>query len=383
MNSAKAQNRINKHVLRLLLILAFLCCSFVTAYADDEAEPAVTEEPVVVVEAEGEVPAEPADVVVEEPTDVVTEPEAEVPGEVTEPAVPEEEPAVTLTAVPEEPAEPAVAEEPPVTVKQEVKKPVKNGWVKGKYYVKGKVKKGLFTVKGKTYYAKKDGTIVKNKMVQTRKGRYYFGKTGAALKGYIKVNKGVRYIAGKNGKIKTGLVSYNGNKYYARKNGTLVRHQLKKVGSNTYYFNTKGAAIKNKTKVINGWKYTFNKKGVKTAKTPTGELVAQTALRYTGRCPYVWGGSNLAYGVDCSGFTMCIYQQFGIYLPHYSQAQASCGRAVSIANLRPGDICVYSGHVAMYIGNGQIVHAASPRTGICVSTLNYGSGYPFSCRRLV
>lgn len=104
--------------------------------------------------------------------------------------------------------------------------------------------------------------------------------------------------------------------------------------------------------------------------------IVNYALQFVGN-PYVWGGTSLTNGVDCSGFTMKVLQNFGISLPHYSGSQAKMGRAVSSSEMRPGDLIFYANsggtinHVAMYIGNGQIVHAASKRSGIKISTWNY------------
>lgn len=100
------------------------------------------------------------------------------------------------------------------------------------------------------------------------------------------------------------------------------------------------------------------------------------ALQYVGN-PYVWGGTSLTNGVDCSGFTMKVMQQFGVTLPHYSGSQAKMGKKVTSATMKPGDLVFYAGsngqvnHVAIYIGNGQVVHAASRRSGIKISTWNY------------
>ena len=104
--------------------------------------------------------------------------------------------------------------------------------------------------------------------------------------------------------------------------------------------------------------------------------IVNYALQFVGN-PYVWGGTSLTNGVDCSGFTMQVYKNFGISLPHYSGSQAQMGKAVSSSEMRPGDLIFYANssgtvnHVAMYIGNGQIVHAASRRSGIKISTWNY------------
>ncbi len=93
---------------------------------------------------------------------------------------------------------------------------------------------------------------------------------------------------------------------------------------------------------------------------------------------YVWGGSSLTNGTDCSGFTRGIYAHFGYYLPRVSRSQASSGHTISASNIRPGDLVFYGSgsyinHVAMYIGNGQVIHASNPRTGIKISNMYYRS----------
>ena len=116
--------------------------------------------------------------------------------------------------------------------------------------------------------------------------------------------------------------------------------------------------------------------GGKTYANPTGSSgsdVAQFALQFVGN-PYVYGGTSLTNGTDCSGFVMSVYNNFGVSLPHSSAADRSVGATVNgLENAQPGDLICYSGHVALYIGNGQIVHASTSRTGIIVSNANYRS----------
>ncbi len=97
-----------------------------------------------------------------------------------------------------------------------------------------------------------------------------------------------------------------------------------------------------------------------------GQQIVNTALQYVGN-PYVYGGNSLTGGIDCSGFTQQIYGMFGISLPRTSGSQQGVGYAVSYAEAQPGDLICYSGHVAIYMGGGQIVHASNEITGITVS----------------
>ena len=104
--------------------------------------------------------------------------------------------------------------------------------------------------------------------------------------------------------------------------------------------------------------------------------IVNYAMKFLGN-PYVWGGTSLTKGADCSGFTMSVMKNFGISLPHYSGSQAKSGKRIKSSEMRPGDLVFYGNsrgkinHVAMYIGHGQVINAASRRSGIKISTWNY------------
>lgn len=102
----------------------------------------------------------------------------------------------------------------------------------------------------------------------------------------------------------------------------------------------------------------------------SGSSVVSYACQFVGN-PYVWGGTSLTNGADCSGFVMSVFAHFGISLPHSSAALQGCGKSVSYANAKPGDLICYSGHVGIYMGGGMIVHAQSSAVGITTSSATY------------
>lgn len=117
----------------------------------------------------------------------------------------------------------------------------------------------------------------------------------------------------------------------------------------------------------------------------TGSEIAAYAKKFVGN-PYRYGGSSLTNGTDCSGFTMSIYAQFGYSIPRTSRAQSVYGTSVSLSNVKPGDLIFYKngstvGHVALYIGGGQVVHASNPTDGIKISNMYYRQ--PSGARRIV
>ncbi len=104
----------------------------------------------------------------------------------------------------------------------------------------------------------------------------------------------------------------------------------------------------------------------------TGSNIAKYACQFVGN-PYVPGGTSLTNGADCSGFVQSVYKAFGISVPRTSWAQGNYGREVSYADAQPGDVIYYGGHVGIYIGGGQIVHASTQKTGIKYSNATYRS----------
>lgn len=128
-------------------------------------------------------------------------------------------------------------------------------------------------------------------------------------------------------------------------------------------------------------KGSFDSSNIYTASgSGSGKEIAAFACQYVGY-PYVAGGTSLTEGADCSGFTQAVYRAFGYSIPRSSSSQRSAGREVSYAEAEPGDLICYAGHVALYIGNGQIVHASTVKTGIKIGNALYRE--ILSVRRIV
>lgn len=221
------------------------------------------------------------------------------------------------------------ADEEVLTVDQLVEKIAKN------YYVD-------ITTVAKTKKTKKYS--VSKKTIRTKKLRKTTKKTVKGKKGTI---------------VKTYLVT--------SKNGKVTS---KKAGKS--YIQTKAVP----TKVYKGTGSVKVRKNKLLAGTSGDEIVAY-AKKFVGN-PYRYGGCSLTRGTDCSGFVYSVYRHFGLNVPRVGQSNV--GKRVSLKKLKKGDVISYSGHVAIYAGNGKIVHASNPRCGIIVSSINY-SGRPQKAAR--
>ena len=140
------------------------------------------------------------------------------------------------------------------------------------------------------------------------------------------------------------------------------------------------AAIKTPASSKKNNKYTGPSSSKSSGGTAEGRAIADYGLQFLGN-PYVFGGTSLTNGIDCSGVVQAVYRHFGYSVPRSSSEQRSAGREVSYSEAQPGDIICYAGHVGIYIGNGQIVHASTPATGIKVGTATYRT--ILSVRRIV
>lgn len=294
-------------------------------------------------------------------------------------------------------------------------------WV-GKYYVNKKGVRtsktratGFFTSKGKTYYLNKSYKKVTG-WVQENNKYYFFDSKGIMMKNswvgdFYVGSDGVRYInkfltvTNADGSKSTyffptsgikaiGLTSYNGKTYFFNTQGVMQTGWQTIVGA-LYYFNPNGGAmVVNDVIEIDGVYYSFDATGHaqeqsgENSDLSLGKAIADYACKFIGY-PYVYGGTSLTNGADCSGFTMRVMEHFGISIPRVAADQATGTSAyattpyakpkvVSVSSLQPGDLIFYYtpiSHVAIYIGDGLVVHASNsapyPQGGIKKSAYNY------------
>lgn len=295
-------------------------------------------------------------------------------------------------------------------------------WV-GKYYVNASGKRtkktrstGFFVSKGKTYYLNKGYKKVTNTWIEENGKHYYFDSKGVMVKNswvndFYVGSDGVRYVnkfltqTNADGTKSTylfpasgikaiGLVSFNGKNYYFNALGVMQTGWQTISGATYYFYPNDGAMAVSTTMEIDGVYYTFDSTGhlqdtgTETPDYSLGKAIADYACQFIGN-PYAYGGTSLTDGADCSGFTMKVMEHFGIAIPRIAADQATGtsawatttyakAKVISVNDLQPGDLIFYYSpisHVAIYIGNGQIVHASNsspyPIGGIKVSAYNY------------
>ena len=237
-------------------------------------------------------------------------------------------------------------------------------------------------------------------IVSEKDGWYYI--TSGSVEGYVKSE----YIA--TGDEAESLAKENAKNYATVETTTLYAREEASADSKVYYLLGEGEKLEviedegdwikvevDEDNVYVSAEYVSVSMELSTALTMTevkyGEGVSDVrvslinyALQFVGN-PYVWGGTSLTNGCDCSGFVLSIYAKYGIYLPHSSSSQSNYGTKVSASEAQPGDLFFYGSggisHVAIYIGNGQIVHASSRKTGIKISNAFYRT--PITIRSLL
>ena len=143
------------------------------------------------------------------------------------------------------------------------------------------------------------------------------------------------------------------------------------TSSNSTSSSTSSGSSNNTSSSVGSSSQTSGSTSISPGNKSLGQQIANYAVQFRGN-PYVYGGTSLTNGADCSGFVMSVFKKFGISLPRTSGAQGVSGRRVaSISQAQPGDLIAYTGHIGIYIGNGKLIHASSPRTGIIISNVNY------------
>lgn len=291
-------------------------------------------------------------------------------------------------------------------------------WI-GKYYLNKNGKRtkktrstGFWKYKKKTYYLDSDYQIVKNQWISSKGvyyymgsngvlatnqwvGNYYVGSNGKRITNQMLTIDNKTYLLKKDGTKSTGMVKYNKKTYLFDRNGVMVTGWYNNTVATFYFLPTTGEMVTNQIAVIDDVFYRFDKDGhmiddeTLNSDLATGEKIAAYALQFIGN-PYVYGGTSLTNGADCSGFTQSVMAHFEINIPRVADQQArgtdgtntkyAKAKVISIKNIKPGDLVFYYSpisHVGIYIGDGKIVHASNssayPVGGIKISPYDYAT----------
>ncbi len=267
--------------------------------------------------------------------------------------------------------------------------------IKGYYYYFKKSGKAAIScwvkIKKKYYYFEEDGRMATNKYI----GEWYVGEDGVRVSASKAPKTGLVEKDGKyycydnsNNLVTSQWFSYDGETYYAGKDGAALTG-LQTIEGVQYYFDAEGKLGKDTVAVVDGMAYTVDSKGRVTGTTEmNGAAIVQFAKQFVGN-PYVYGGTSLTKGADCSGFCFSVFKSFGIQLMRvaddqmkgpsaaYQKLGYKKGYVVKDKNLAPGDLIFYGStgtyatHVAIYAGNNQVVHACNKDVGIIVSDIDY------------
>ncbi|SET36916.1 Cell wall-associated hydrolase, NlpC family [Pseudobutyrivibrio sp. C4] len=248
------------------------------------------------------------------------------------------------------------------------------GYVKSEYVVQGdqelakEVSRRLATVKTTTLYVREEATTESDIIDLIPVGDdLTVVDESMADTGWVKVtcNAGEGYVSTDYVDLSTDFtVAESKNAEIAR---LAKEEEEKKAAQEAAKKATQAAAAVEKA---NSSSSSSSSKSYSAPSGSDGSSVVAYGSQFVGN-PYVYGGSSLTNGTDCSGFVMSVYSAFGVSLPHSSSALRSVGYGVSYDEMQPGDIVCYSGHVGIYAGNGQLLHASTYRTGITYSNVNY------------
>ncbi len=266
----------------------------------------------------------------------------------------------------------------------------KNGWIKSGsswFYLNsdGVMQTGMVTVYGKKYILQESGAMLsKTGWVQYQGNWYYMYSDGHVFNGgWLKVSNKWYYLDTETGIMKKGWLKLSGKYYYLNSSGEMQTGWLE-IGDKSYYLQSSGAMATGII-TIDGVKFKFKDNGEligSISEEGIGADIVAYARQFVGN-PYVYGGTSLTNGADCSGFVQSIYKKFGITVRRTSYEQERDGRPITRQELQPGDLVFYYSdysHVGIYIGNDQIIHAANCSKGITISPINY-NGNPTAYRR--
>lgn len=257
-------------------------------------------------------------------------------------------------------------------------------------YQKAKIQ-WVVSASGRYYYTDENGIVLTNQWV----GNYYVGETGARVTSQKLQIDDKTYYFTSDGSKATGIVTLNGKTYLFDRNGVMVTGWYNNSVATFYFLPTTGEMVKSQIMIIDNVFYSFDANGYMTDQNASdsdltfGSKIAAYATQFIGN-PYVYGGTSLTNGADCSGFTQSVMSHFGIKIPRTADQQAigydgtttkyATAKIISVNNIQPGDLVFYYqpiSHVGLYIGNGLIVHASTeaayPVGGIKTSPFDFAT----------